>query len=203
MELWGAYQVLIRCSGPKGHGSSPHLWRRDRLIQRVATTDDMKIQFLNKCLRKKRIGKCLKSLTIVMNASGGWSMRGSRTLGHTTEIGQRANPSFPSPSCATMGRGMNLTAKMNDRQNRNVDRFKGFVGYIHWIDEEICSQMEGNNSCGPVDAGCTLSSLCLLHFQVAILQGGTIAFLNVMDWSMEYRDMKGHIAGWSLTIVAR
>lgn len=29
------------------------------------------------------------------------------------------------------GRGMNLTAKMNDRQNRNVDRFKGFVGYIH------------------------------------------------------------------------
>ena len=50
---------------------------------------------------------------------------------------------------------------------------------------------EGNNSCGPVDAGCTLSSLCLLHFQVAILQGGTITFLNVMDGSMEYRDMKG------------
>jgi hypothetical protein len=39
--------------------------------------------------------------------------------------------------------------------------------------------------------GCTLSSLCLLHFQVAILQGGTITFLNVMDGSMEYRDMKG------------
>ena len=32
---------------------------------------------------------------------------------------------------------------------------------------------------------------CLLHFQVAILQGGTITFLNVMDGSMEYRDMKG------------
>lgn len=40
-------------------------------------------------------------------------------------------PVLAKPILCHHGRGMNLTAKMNDRQNRNVDRFKGFVGYIY------------------------------------------------------------------------
>lgn len=295
--MWscGKYQVLIRCFGPKGH----HIFGAETgSSKELPPLTIWKYDFLNKCLRKKRIGKWLKSLTIVMSASGGWSMRGSRTLGHTrwlhvefwdvrssagffwgvsttTEIGQRAKPSLP--SCATMGvawiwlrrwttgriemsiasRALWATSTESmrkklkfARRRRSLRMMKMLVVWrellqtwkdldpgragkgrfvlcsgkdcstslsaiyscafpLCWWDSSVAgfrafrcmsegghviwgkrllkwdwalgvpknfsqSQMEGNNSCGPVDAGCTLSSLCLLHFQVAILQGGTI-----------------------------